>query len=127
MSKRRKLLNALSICLLTVPNVVYLLCEIPVLKDVNAITLTMTALIVLSIAGLGALAHFKLNGGVWTAIIGACVIALSNVAWVAGIALIIEGLGLAIDGYVVRPAIKKEKIKELEADGKQVTYTTDIK
>ena len=127
MSKRRKLLHSLSIGILTVPNLAYLAFEIPVLKDVNAIALTMTGLIVLSIVGLGALAHFKANGGVWTVLIGAIVLALSNVAWVAGIALMIEGLALAVDGYVIRPAIKKEKIKELEADGKQVTYTTDIK
>lgn len=127
MSKRRLALHSLSVGILTAPNIVYLLCNIKILKEANAIALTMTALIVLAIVGLGALAHFKANGGVWCALIGVFILSLSNIAWVAGIALIIEGLGLAVDGYAIRPLIKKQKIKELEADGKQVTYTTDVK
>ena len=127
MSKRRGLLHALSFGLLTVPNLIYLCCNIPVIKEINAIAITMTALIVLSIIGLGTLAHFKANGGVWTTVIGVFIISMSNIALVAGVALIIEGIGVAIDGYFIKPLIKKEKIKELEANGKQVTYTTDIK
>ena len=127
MSKRRGLLNALSLGLLTAPNLIYLCCNIPVIKEINAIAITMTALIVFSIIGLGTLAHFKANGGVWTTVIGVFIISMSNIALVAGVALIIEGIAVAIDGYVIKPLIKKEKIKELEANGKSVTYTTNIK
>jgi hypothetical protein len=126
MSKRRKWLHAGSISLLTVPNLVYLICNGDVLKEANTIALTMTALLVLSVVGLGALAHFKANGGVWATLIGIFVLALSNIAYVAGVALIIEGVGLMVDGYVFKPLIRQAKIKELEDSGKQVTYTRDV-
>ena len=84
-------------------------------------------MLVLSIVGLGALAHFKANSGIWVTLIGVFILSLSNIAWVAGIALIIEGGGLAIDGYVLKPLITKTKIEELEDNGKQVTYTREIK
>lgn len=126
MSKRRKWLHVGSISLLTVPNLVYLICNGDVLKEANTIALTMTALLVLSAVGLGALAHFKANGGVWATLIGIFVLALSNIAYVAGVALIIEGAGLMVDGYVFKPLIRQAKIKELEDSGKQVTYTRDV-
>lgn len=126
MSKRRKWLHVGSISLLTVPNLVYLICNGEVLKEANTIALTMTALLVLSVVGLGALAHFKANSGVWATLIGIFVLALSNIAYVAGVALIIEGVGLMVDGYVFKPLIRQAKIKELEDSGKQVTYTRDV-
>lgn len=127
MSKKRMMYHTLSVTMLTAPNIVYLLCNFQVLKEAHTVALTMTALLVLSIVGLGALAHFKANAGIWVSLIGIFILALSNIAYVAGIALIIEGAGLAVDGYAIKPLIKQEKIKELEANGKQVTYTTDIK
>src|SRR5574344_624405 len=126
MSKRRKWLHVGSISLLTVPNLVYLICNGDVLKEANTRAMTMTALLVLSVVGLGALAHFKANGGVWATLIGIFVLALSNIAYVAGVALIIEGAGLMVDGYVFKPLIRQAKIKELEDSGKQVTYTRDV-
>lgn len=126
MKKLRILLESISISSLTLPNLIYLLCNLKVLKESNIIGLTMVALIVLSIIGLGALAHFKVKIGVWFAIIGVFVLILSNVSYVAGIALIIEGIGLVIDGYLIRPLIIKQKIKELEENGKSVTYTRNI-
>ena len=127
MSKRRLALHGLSITLLSVPNGVYMLCNVQILKEANAIALTMTALLVLSVIGLGALTHFKTNAGIWCAIVGIFVLSLSNIAYVAGVALIIEGIGIAIDVYAIKPLIKKQKIKEMEANGKQVTYTTEVK
>lgn len=127
MSKKRAWLHTASISLLTAPNIIYLSCNFNILRDANAIALTMTAMLVLSIVGLGALAHFKANSGIWVTLIGVFILALSNIAWVAGTALIIEGGGLAIDGYVLKPLISKTKIKELEDNGKQVTYTREIK
>lgn len=127
MSKKRVWLHTASISLLTAPNIIYLSCNFNILREANAIALTMTAMLVLSIVGLGALAHFKANSGIWVTLIGVFILSLSNIAWVAGIALIIEGGGLAIDGYVLKPLITKIKIKELEDSGKQVTYTREIK
>lgn len=127
MSKKRVWLHTASISLLTAPNIIYLSCNFNILREANAIALTMTAMLVLSIVGLGALAHFKANSGIWVTLIGVFILSLSNIAWVAGIALIIEGGGLAIDGYVLKPLITKIKIKELEDNGKQVTYTREIK
>ncbi|MFA7163762.1 MAG: hypothetical protein WC097_06370 [Eubacteriales bacterium] len=127
MSKKRAWLHTASISLLTAPNIIYLSCNFNILREANAIALTMTAMLVLSIVGLGALAHFKANSGIWVTLIGVFILSLSNIAWVAGIALIIEGGGLAIDGYVLKPLITKIKIKELEDNGKQVTYTREIK
>ena len=49
MSKRRKWLNVGSVALLTVPNLVYLICNGDILKEANTIALTMTALLVLSV------------------------------------------------------------------------------
>lgn len=127
MSKKRAWLHTASIGLLTAPNIIYLSCNFDILREANAIALTMSAMLVLSIVGLGALAHFKANSGIWVTLIGVFILSLSNIAWVAGIALIIEGVGLAIDGYVLKPLITKTKIKELEDNGKQVTYTREIK
>lgn len=127
MSKKRKWLHACSVATLTVPNCVYLGCNVEILKEANAIALTMTALLVLAVVGLGTLAHFKANTGVWVTLIGIFILSLSNISYVAGIALIIEGSGLAIDGYAIKPLITKEKLEELEADGKSVTYTKEIK
>lgn len=127
MSKKRAWLHTASISLLTVPNIIYLSCNFNILREANAIALTMTAMLVLSIVGLGALAHFKANSGIWVTLIGVFILSLSNIAWVAGIALIIEGGGLAIDGYLIKPLITKTKIEELEGNGKQVTYTREIK
>lgn len=127
MSKKRAWLHTASIGLLTAPNIIYLSCNFNILKEANAIALTMTAMLVLSIVGLGALAHFKANSGIWVTLIGVFILSLSNIAWIAGIALIIEGVGLAIDGYVLKPLITKAKIKELENNGEKVTYTREIK
>ena len=127
MSKKRAWLHTASISLLTAPNIIYLSCNFDILREANAIALTMTAMLVLSVVGLGALAHFKANSGIWVTLIGVFTLSLSNLAGAAGIALIIEGVGLAIDGYVLKPLITKTKIKELEDNGKQVTYTREIK
>ena len=127
MSKKRAWLHTASIGILTAPNIIYLSCNFNILREANAIALTMTVMLVLSIVGLGALAHFKAKSGIWVTLIGVFILSLSNIAWVAGIALIIEGGGLAIDGYVLKPLITKTKIEELENNGKQVTYTREIK
>lgn len=126
MSKKRLILHCSSIGLLTAPNLIYLGCNFDILKEANAVALTMTALLVLAIVGLGALAHFKANGGIWVTLIGIFILSLSNIAYVAGFALIIEGGGLAIDGYVLKPMIKKAKVEELKQNGESVTYTTQV-
>lgn len=126
MSKKRLAWHSLSVAILTVPNFTYLLCNLQVLKEANAIALTLSALLILSVVGLGYLAHFKPKSGIWVTLIGIFILSLSNISYIAGIALIIEGSGLAVDGYAIQPQIIKQKIKELEEDGKQVTYTTDI-
>lgn len=127
MSKRRVWLNVGSYATLIIPNLIYLGCNVQILKEANAISLTMTALLVLAILGLGALTHIKTNFGIWVTLIGIFILSLSNIAYVAGIALIIEGGGIAIDGYLFKPLIQKVKIKELEDNGKSVTFTKEIK
>ena len=127
MSKKRIALHGLSISLLSIPNLVYLGCNFSIIKEANAVALSMTALLILSIVGLGALVHFKANGGIWCALIGIFILSLSNIAYVAGIALIVEGAGISIDGYLIQPLILKEKIKELEENGQSVTYTANLK
>lgn len=127
MSKKRIWYHVASIATLTAPNAIYLGCNVQILKEANAVALTMTALLVLAVIGLGALAHFKANMGVWTTLIGIFILSLSNIAWVAGIALIIEGGGLAIDGYVFKPLIHKAKVEELRKNGESITFTEQIK
>lgn len=127
MSKKRKLLHASSIGLLTGPNALFLGLNSNLLKEANAIALTMTAMIVLAIIGLGTLASIKANTGVWVVMVGVFILALSNIAYIAGYALLIEGGALAIDGYVIRPMILKEKEEELLRNGKNVTYTRELK
>jgi len=124
---KRVWLHIASVSLLTAPNLVYLGCNFNVLKEANAVALTMTAIIIFAIIGVGALAHFKANLGVWVTIIGVMVLALSNIAQVVGVGLIIEGCGLALDSYVLKPFIKKAKIEELKENGETVTYTSEIK
>ena len=125
-NKKKILLESASITSLTLPNLIYMLCNLKVLKEANVIALTMVALLVLSIIGLGALIHFKVKAGIWLMVIGIFVLILSNISYVSGVALLIEGAGLALDGYLIRPLIIREKIKELEANGKSVTYTRNI-
>lgn len=127
MSKKRIALHGLSISLLSIPNLTYLGCNFSVIKEANAVALSMTALLILSVVGLGALVHFRADGGIWCALIGIFILSLSNIAYIAGIALIIEGAGISIDSYVIKPLILKEKVKELEANGQSVTYTANIK
>lgn len=127
MSKKRLWLNVGAYSTIIVPNLIYLGCNVEVLKEANAIALTMTAMIVLAIVGLGALTHIKMNSGIWILMIGIFILSLSNIAYIAGIALIIEGGAVAADGYIFKPLIIKQKVKELEKDGKSVTYTTEIK
>lgn len=127
MSKKRLWLNIGAYATLIAPNLIYLGFNVQVLKEANAIALTMTAMLVLAIVGLGALTHVKMSSGVWVTLIGVFILALSNIAYIAGVALIIEGGSIAVDSYVFKPLITKQKIKELEENGKQVTYTTDIK
>lgn len=124
--KKKVLLQTASISLLTIPNLIYMLCNLTVLKEANVIALSMVSLLVLAIIGLGALVHFKVKIGIWIMIIGIFVLIMSNISYVGGIALIIEGFGLALDAYLIRPLIVREKIKELEANGKSVTYTRNI-
>lgn len=126
MSKKRLWLNISSIGLLTIPNLTYLGLNFNVLREANAIALSMTALLILAIVGIGTLAHIKANKGVWVTLIGIFILALSNIAYIAGYALIIEGAALAVDGYVMNPLIEKQKIKELKANGESVTYTKQI-
>ena len=127
MSKKRIALHGLSISLLSIPNLTYLGCNFSVIREANAVALSMTALLILSVVGLGALVHFRADGGIWCALIGIFILSLSNIAYIAGIALIIEGAGISIDSYVIKPLILKEKVKELEANGQSVTYTANIK
>lgn len=124
--KKKVLLQTASISLLTIPNLIYMICNLTVLKEANVIALSMVSLLVLAIIGLGALVHFKVKMGIWIMIIGIFVLIMSNISYVGGIALIIEGFGLALDAYLIRPLIVREKIKELEANGKSVTYTRNI-
>lgn len=126
MRKKILLLHILSLALLIVPNLVYLICNLNVFKEAHAIALTMVAMVILACIVIGALLHFRFNMGVWIAIIGAFVLALSNISYVAGIGLLIEGIGLIIDGYFIKPIIVNLKTKELEQHGKQVTYTRRI-
>lgn len=127
MSKKRIWLHTASIGFLTAPNMIYLGCNFDILKEANTIALTMTAMLVLSIVGLGSLAHFKANSGVWVTVIGIFILSLSNIAWIAGMALLIEGGGLVVDGYLFRPLIEEIKLKELEKSGRKITYTREIK
>ena len=127
MSKRRLFLHGISLSLLTVPNEIYFGMNFEVLKEANVVALSMTALIVLAVIGIGALTHVKANSGIWFTLIGIFVLSLSNIAYIAGTALIIEGAGITLDGYLLKPLILKEKVKELEENGKSVTYTTEIK
>lgn len=126
MSKKRIWLHVASLLILSVPNLVYLGVNFDILKEANTIALTMSALLILAVVGVGVLAHMKVNGGVWALLIGIFVLSLSNIAYVAGFALIIEGAGLALDGYVFKPLIEKQKIKELKEKGENVTYTTKV-
>lgn len=126
MSKKRALLHTASIALLTAPNAIYLGLNFEVLKEANAIALTLTAMLILAIIGLGTLAHFKANKGVWVSLIGIFVLSLSNIAYIAGLALVIEGGGLALDGYVFTPLIKKAKVEELKKNGETVVYTDKV-
>lgn len=127
MSKKRIWLHIASISFLTAPNMIYLGCNFDILKEANTIALTMSAMLVLSIVGLGSLAHFKANSGVWVTVIGIFILSLSNIAWIAGMALLIEGGGLIVDGYLFRPLIEEIKLKELEKSGRKITYTREIK
>ena len=127
MSKKRAILTTSAVGVLTAPNLIYLGCNFNVLKEANAVALSMTALLILAVIGLGTLAHFKANKGIWIILIGIFILSLSNIAYIAGLALIIEGTGLAFDGYVLDPLILKEKMRELEASGRNVTYTREVK
>lgn len=127
MSKKRALLHTASIGLLTAPNLVYLGVNFDLLREANVIALSMTAMLILSVVGVGALTHIKANGGVWVTLIGVFILALSNISYVAGVALIIEGGAIAIDGYVMKPLILKTKTEEIEKNGGTVTYTREIK
>lgn len=126
MSKKRLWLHIASLTFLTVPNLTYLGINFDILKEANAIALTMTAILVLAIVGVGTLAHIKTNAGVWVTLIGVFILALSNISYLAGMALIIEGGGVAVDGYVFKPLIAKQKIKEIESNGGTVTYTKEL-
>lgn len=126
MSKKRIWLHVTSILILSAPNLIYLGLNFEILKEANTIALTMSALLILAVVGVGVLAHMKVNGGVWALLIGIFVLSLSNIAYIAGFALIIEGAGLALDGYVFKPLIEKQKIKELKEKGENVTYTTKV-
>lgn len=127
MSKKRIWLHITSLSFLTVPNLTYLGINFNLLKEANAIALTMTAILVLAIVGVGTLAHIKTNSGVWVVLIGIFILSLSNIAYIAGMALIIEGAGLSLDGYVFKPLIDKQKVKEIEDSGRSVTYTKELK
>lgn len=124
--RKTVLLHTISILSLSIPNLGYLIFNHDVLSEAHAVTLSMVIMVVLSIIGLGSLCHFKIKAGVWITIVGAFILALSNISYVAGTALIIEGIGLIADGYLIKPAIINAKTKELEANGKQVTYTRNI-
>ena len=100
--KKTILLHLVSIALLVIPNLIYLICNLGLFKEAHALALTMVAIVVLCVIGLGALLHFKVKAGIWVAIMGAFVLSLSNISFVAGIALLIEGVGLAIDGYFIQ-------------------------
>lgn len=126
MSFKRFILHFISILFLTVPNLVYMFTKFDVIKETNAIALTLVAMVVLSCVGIGVLLHFKFNWGVWVALIGAFVLALANISYVAGVALIIEGIGVAINGYIFKPLIIRQKVKELKAHGESITYTRRI-
>ena len=111
MKWRTFLLHLASIIILVVPNLIYLLTKLDVIKDTHAIALTMVAMVVLSVIGIGVLLHFKFNIGVWITIIGAFVLALSNISYVAGVALLIEGVGITLDGYIFKPLRIRAKVK----------------
>lgn len=126
MSKTRIFYHVMATSILTAPNLVYLGLNFDILKEANAISLTMTALLIMAVVGVGAMTHLKVNGGIWALLIGIFILALSNIAYIAGVALMIEGAGVALDGYVFKPLIQKQKEKELERSGKSITYTKQV-
>lgn len=127
MNKKRIVYHILSIFFLTVPNLVYLLCNFNVLKETNIISLTMVAMLILSVIGIGALTHIKLKAGIWTILVGLFMLIMSNISLIGAVALIIEGGGMVIDGYVFKPLIDKSKVKEFEENGGTITYTKEFK
>lgn len=127
MKKKQVLFHTLSVSVLSVPNLVYMGCNVEILKEANAVALTMTAMLVLSIVGLGMLTHIRVNTGIWVTLIGVFILALSNISYVAGIALVIEGSAIAVDTMVLKPQILKLKTEELKQNGESVTYTREIK
>lgn len=127
MKKKQVLFHTLSVSVLSVPNLIYMGCNVEILKEANAVALTMTAMLVLSIVGLGMLTHIRVNTGVWVTLIGVFILALSNISYVAGIALVIEGSAIAVDTMVLKPQILKLKTEELKQNGESVTYTREIK
>lgn len=124
MGKKRLWYHMISLSMLTVPNLTYLGINFDIVKEANAISLTMTALLILSVVGFGAATHIEVNKGVWALLIGVLVVSLSNISYIVGIALIIEGAGIAIDGYVMKPLIEVEKAKEKSEHGTESTTTT---
>ena len=126
LNKKTILLHILSLITITLPNLIYIICNNKVFKETHYLALTMIAMLVLAIIGLGALIHFKVKTGVWITILGIVILVMSNISYVAGIALIIEGICLTLDSLIFKPLITAEKIKELEANGKSVTYTKQI-
>ena len=127
MNKKRIIYHILSIFFLTVPNLVYLLCNFNVLKETNIISLTMVAMLILSVIGIGALTHVKLKAGIWIILVGLFMLIMSNISLIGAVALIIEGGGMVVDGYIFKPLIDKSKVKEFEENGGTITYTKEFK
>lgn len=126
MKKYRIMLQIAAMVILIVPNLIYLICNFSVFKDRNVVAISMIAMLIFAIVGLGALLHFKVKAGVWTTIIGIFILAVGDLAHITGIALLIEGIGLILDGYIIRPILIKLKIRELEENGESITYTRPI-
>ena len=78
MSKKRVFLHITSLTSLIAPNIIYLVCNYQVLKEANVVSLTMIAILTLSIVGIGAMTHVKIKGGLWIILIGLFILALSN-------------------------------------------------
>ena len=128
MSNKKKywIMQAVSIIVILTPIIVFASVSGGSLTGKQWLGLTMSGLIILSLVLLALMIKVKIRAGVWLLMTACVMLVLQNLGYILGMGLLMVGLGLTIDAYLIRPLILKYKRGMLKDNGETVTFSQRI-
>lgn len=92
----------------------------------TTIGLSITGVIIIAILGIVLMCKVKLKGGVYILITAIIILILQDITTVLGTGLLIGGISLSIDGYIINPVKQYYKGMYYDSTGRKVVYSKKL-